>query len=164
MKANEMKKEENPVKNHSDEDLKSLLMTFIILWIITPTVVAMHTKISAPVAPGHTLKVGQFRNNCGIFSYFPKSYTGCTGPILEFKENGLLELFEIVEEENKVLWSIQGTCPEDDECELTIAEDGAILIGGVVPKAVKKKGKKEEIELSPWPFVETPPKRKKSRK
>ena len=150
-----------PPPNHQS-DIGSVLLTFVVLWLLIPNSISVHWRITSPLSPGDKLPAGQWRSKCGIFSFLPEDFTGCNHSILEMSGDGALTLSKTEGGVSSVVWKMEGKCSDDDDCVAFIDDNGQITIGGSVGEVTE--GQDSDVSLSPWPFTVEPPKSKPKQK
>lgn len=150
----EVSAKEIPEMKSTGKDYGPLLLFFILLWIMTPVVFVVHARITSPLGPGDSLPVGHYRSTCGLFSILPEEYTGCQDTVLKLTDTGFLTLTAFEGESERVLWEMEGKCPDGKECVAKFGEDGYITIGESPGKPMK--GKKTLVTLTPFPFTIEP--------
>lgn len=149
-------------KPESDEEPSSsgsasVKLLLVFMTILAPIVAFVHGHITTPLSPGDVLPAGHWRSSCGLLALIPKEYSECNNSVLELTSDGLLTF---TDDEQTVLWSMEGVCVTDSECVATVGQDGKIKIGDTDGKIME--GGKGIV--APWPFTTEPGNKKGKRK
>lgn len=124
-----------PLKKKSSSGWLSVMAFLVIMVHLT---LKVHIHYTATFKPGDTLSSGRSRGQCGLLRFSSKHE--CTPSSIVMSEDGVLR----VTKGDKV--ALEAVGPEGSD--LTISDDGKILIGGKKPKIVKSDGDL----LKNWPF------------
>lgn len=127
-----------PSQPSSKKASSGWLSVLAFLLILFHLILKVHIHYTATFGPGDTLSSGRSRGRCGLLRFSSKHE--CTPSSIVMSENGVLR----VTKGDKIILEAVG--PEGSD--LTVSNDGKILIGGKKPKIVKS-----DIDLlKSWPF------------
>ena len=111
--------------------------------VVAHLILKVHIHYTTPLGPGDVLAPGRSRGMCGLNSILP--FSGCESASMTMGEDGVFQVVKAGE----VVYELTGKdC--DQDCGLSIDEDGKVTINGARVKTTIK----ASAELQPWPFSE----------
>jgi hypothetical protein len=111
--------------------------------VVAHLILKVHIHYTTPLGPGDVLAPGRSRGMCGLNSISP--FSGCESASMTMGEDGVFQVVKAGE----VVYELTGKdC--DQDCGLSIDEDGKVTINGARVKTTIK----ASAELQPWPFSE----------
>ena len=135
--------------------IKGIGLIVIVFLIVLSAVIDVQMRITSPLKPGDLLEGGEWRSQCGLLRIISRAEQifECHPMTLEFNEDGILSLYDSINENRKLMWEMRSDYDKDDTSmpTLLIADDGAVKIGGS-DAYISVLNDDVNAPFTPWPF------------